>query len=135
MTLRRDHELISEESAAHQAAERRPKRNALIRAMMSAGAMAPDDLASLNDAIPDDRSAMPSQLAIAAHRFVAMTPSVLAGLRLADLVGETKPTNLPGTVDSYPNWRVKLSVPVERIARHPLFAAITRAVAARTTED
>ncbi len=130
VSLRRDNGLISRESAAHQAADRRHKRDALIRAMMSGGAMTAEDLAPLEDAIPDDRSAMPSQLAIAAHRFVARTPSVLAGVRLADLVGEAKPTNLPGTVDEYPNWRPKLAVPVEELPRHPLFLAITKAVAA-----
>ena len=72
---------------------------------------------------------LPEALAIAAHRFVARTPSVLVGVRLADLTGEEKPTNLPGTVDAYPNWRPKSSVQLEDLAGTALFQAISQAVA------
>ncbi|MEM7487544.1 MAG: 4-alpha-glucanotransferase [Pseudomonadota bacterium] len=58
----------------------------------------------------------------AAHRFIAETPCLLAGVRLADLVGPDRPTNLPGVTDGYPNWRPRSPVPVEDIAAHPVFA-------------
>ena len=47
----------------------------------------------------------------ALHRFVLQTPSVLLGVALADLVGEKKTQNQPGTADEYPNWRIPLSGP------------------------
>lgn len=47
----------------------------------------------------------------ALHRFILQTPSVLLGVALADLVGEKKTQNQPGTADEYPNWRIPLSGP------------------------
>jgi 4-alpha-glucanotransferase len=60
----------------------------------------------------------------AAHRFMAATPCLLAGVRLADLVGPERPTNLPGTTEGYPNWRPRAPVAVEAVADHPTFARI-----------
>ena len=68
---------------------------------------------------------LPEAVLDAAHRFIAATPCVLAGVRLADLVGPEAPTNLPGTVESYPNWRPRSPTPLEAIAAHPTFARIT----------
>jgi len=62
----------------------------------------------------------------AAHRFIAATPSVLAGVRLADLVGPARPTNLPGVTDGYPNWKPRSPVSIDQIAAHPRFARIAR---------
>jgi 4-alpha-glucanotransferase len=62
----------------------------------------------------------------AAHRFIAATPSVLAGVRLADLVGPARPTNLPGVTDGYPNWQPRSPVRIEDIASHTTFARIAR---------
>ncbi len=56
-----------------------------------------------------------SKLIVSAHRFIAKTSSVLAAVRLADMTGEKRPTNIPGTRDSYPNWKPKLSVSIERL--------------------
>ena len=47
----------------------------------------------------------------ALHGFILQTPSVLLGVALADLVGEKKTQNQPGTADEYPNWRIPLSGP------------------------
>ena len=68
---------------------------------------------------------LPPPVRAAAYRFVARTPSLLAGVRLADLTGPEAPTNLPGTMDEYPNWRPRAPLPIEEIATHPLFAEIT----------
>ena len=51
-------------------------------------------------------------------------------MRVADLTGEGRPTNLPGTVDEYPNWRLKSSVALEELAGLELFRAVTEAMAA-----
>ncbi|KAD4060017.1 4-alpha-glucanotransferase [Arthrobacter yangruifuii] len=47
----------------------------------------------------------------ALHEFILQTPSVLLGVALADLVGEKKTQNQPGTADEYPNWRIPLCGP------------------------
>lgn len=43
------------------------------------------------------------------HRYVCRTPSRLVAAALVDAVGETRPQNLPGTDQEYPNWRVPLA--------------------------
>ena len=49
----------------------------------------------------------------AVHRFLARTPSALAMFNIEDLAGVIDQVNLPGTVDTYPNWRRRLPVPVD----------------------
>ncbi|MDR2380261.1 MAG: 4-alpha-glucanotransferase [Bifidobacteriaceae bacterium] len=67
----------------------------------------------------------------ALHRFLLATPSVMLGVSLADLVGERRTQNLPGTDREYPNWSVPLadatgrSVYIEDIEALPAFKAIT----------
>jgi 4-alpha-glucanotransferase len=68
-----------------------------------------------------------SDLVVSAHRFIARTPSLLAAVRLADLTNEKDPTNIPGTSDSYPNWKPKLSVSLEDLPAVPLLQTIAEA--------
>ncbi|TFL18097.1 4-alpha-glucanotransferase [Jannaschia formosa] len=105
--LREEHGLVSSEASGQHRAHREWERRHLARAI---GA-------------PEDADA--DTLLDAAHRFMAATPCLLAGVRLADLVGPERPTNLPGTVESYPNWRPRGPTPVEAIANHPTFARVT----------
>ena len=56
------------------------------------------------------------QIADALHAAIARTPSMLAVVQLDDVLCEVEPTNIPGTTDAYPNWRRKVSVPVEALA-------------------
>ena len=55
----------------------------------------------------------PSTLLEAVHAFLARTPSRLMLVQLEDLLGQEDQMNLPGTVDQHPNWRRKLSAPLE----------------------
>ncbi|NQU37824.1 MAG: 4-alpha-glucanotransferase, partial [Actinobacteria bacterium] len=45
----------------------------------------------------------------ALHRYVSWTPAKLFAVSLADLVGERRTQNQPGTKDEYPNWRIPLA--------------------------
>ena len=45
------------------------------------------------------------------HRWLAQTPSRIIGYALADLVGDRRAVNQPGTDDEYPNWLVPLAGP------------------------
>jgi 4-alpha-glucanotransferase len=67
-------------------------------------------------------------LTVGAYRFIARTPSLLTAVRLADLTNEKKPTNIPGTSDSYPNWKPKLSVLLEDLLSIPLLRRVTAAM-------
>ncbi|MDQ2758560.1 MAG: 4-alpha-glucanotransferase [Actinomycetota bacterium] len=48
---------------------------------------------------------------VALHRWIAQTPSRMLAVALADLVGDHRAVNQPGTHDEYPNWRVPLAGP------------------------
>ncbi len=125
--LRLEHGLITAEGAAQQERERAYQRGAMASLFRETGET-PGEVLDAALHAPDGE--LPDALAVAAHRFVARTPSLLCGVRLADLLGETRATNLPGTTDSYPNWQPRLSVPVETMGAQPLFQAVTKAVTA-----
>jgi 4-alpha-glucanotransferase len=51
----------------------------------------------------------------ALHALLARAPSRLLLASLTDALGELRQPNLPGTIDQYPNWRIPLPVPFERL--------------------
>ncbi len=59
--------------------------------------------------------AMTTDLCQAIHLYLARTPSCLVLANLEDGLGELSQTNLPGTVDSHPNWTRKYAVRVDEI--------------------
>ncbi|MBY5737834.1 4-alpha-glucanotransferase [Rhizobium leguminosarum] len=67
-------------------------------------------------------------LTVSAYRFIARSPSLLAAVRLADLTDEKRPTNIPGTSDSYPNWKPKLATRLEDLASIPLLKSVAAAM-------
>ncbi|WP_299816887.1 4-alpha-glucanotransferase [uncultured Jannaschia sp.] len=109
--LREANGLVSPEASVQHRAHREKERRDLVRAF---GVEADPEAETLPDAVLD-----------AAHAFMAATPCLLAGVRLADLVGPETPTNLPGVTDGHPNWRPRSSVAVDDIADHPVFARVT----------
>jgi len=64
---------------------------------------------------------LPEQLRWRVLEFLAQTPCRLALVSLEDIFGWLDQQNLPGTVDEYPNWRLKLVSLLEEImpAREP----------------
>ncbi|MBL8566778.1 MAG: glycogen debranching protein GlgX [Hyphomicrobiaceae bacterium] len=59
-----------------------------------------------------DTDAMQS-LVDAVHQFLASTPAALVMINVEDLLDVADQANLPGTVDSYPNWRRRLPQTVD----------------------
>ncbi|MBB3302336.1 4-alpha-glucanotransferase [Rhizobium sp. BK077] len=72
---------------------------------------------------------------MSAYRFIARTPSLLAVVRLADLTDEKRPTNVPGTSDSYPNWKPKLSFLLGDLMSSPLLKSVTAAMREERPRD
>ena len=64
----------------------------------------------------------------AAHALVARTPSRIMLIQADDLADERDPLNVPGTDREWPNWRRRVSVPVEELAESPLARPILDAV-------
>lgn len=59
----------------------------------------------------------------AAVRHIASAASCIAMLPLEDLIGAVEQPNLPGTIDEHPNWRRRLSAPLEDLLDTPATAA------------
>ena len=110
--LREANGLVSPAASVQHRAHRETERRELVRALGV-------------DADPEARP-LPDAVLEGAHAFMAATPCLLAGVRLADLVGPETPTNLPGVTDGHPNWRPRAPVAVGDIADHPVFALITQ---------
>lgn len=100
-------------------AERRTKREALLRRLTN------DGLLERDRGCPT-----PESLARATSLFLAGTPSPLVGISLDDLAGETEPVNLPGLDDRHsPNWSRRMGRSIEDISRDSEVAGTLAAVA------
>nr|MBA2530470.1 4-alpha-glucanotransferase [Euzebyales bacterium] len=77
-------------------AERKAVERAEMLALLRGEGLVGDD--------PDD-----DELALAMHRFLARTPSLLVATGLGDALGDRRQPNMPGTTDEYPNWRLPLA--------------------------
>jgi 4-alpha-glucanotransferase len=121
---------IDADMAAAQARDRTAERVALVRALGQSEALSPEEAKHYAAAAEEPGEFLPPGFAAAMHRFIALTPCKLATARLADLAGDDRPTNLPGTVDAYPNWRFKCPVSLEDLPHDERFERITGALAA-----
>jgi 4-alpha-glucanotransferase len=94
-----------------EAARREPERRGLLELLAAIG-QAP--------ASRDDIAAVTASL----HAAVGMTRAMLAVVQLDDIAGEVHPINIPGTYRAYPNWRRKVSLPVEALANDPRWTTL-----------
>jgi 4-alpha-glucanotransferase len=62
-----------------------------------------------------DRPAIDHPPIAEALRFVGTTPAPLAIAPIEDALGFYEQPNLPGTVETHPNWRMRMPIPVERL--------------------
>ncbi|RUT34840.1 4-alpha-glucanotransferase [Arsenicitalea aurantiaca] len=129
MPLRETHGLMSAESAARHLAERATEREQLLAGLVHYGIMTDADADAARRAVTDRDADLPEALVLGVHVMLARTPSRMLAVRLEDLVGQRDPVNLPGTVDAYPNWQIKLPVALEDLEGHGLFLALTGAMA------
>ncbi|WP_033294317.1 4-alpha-glucanotransferase [Amycolatopsis jejuensis] len=79
------------------------------------------------------REGIPGEdVVVALHTLLASAASRLVLTAPADVVGERRQPNLPGTVDEYPNWRIPLPVTVDGFFADPrVRAAVAPLAAAR----
>lgn len=91
---------------------RRRDKHALLVALDEAGLM-PVGLGQ--DAV--DSTILTPELTIAIHRFLARSDAGLFMVQIDDIAGEASQANMPGTTDSYPNWRRRVHVPLAQLAR------------------
>jgi len=66
-----------------------------------------------------------------AYEALAAAPSHVLTATLEDAAASVRRPNMPGTIDSWPNWRIPLPVTLERLTRAPLPRRIAAALGRR----
>ncbi|RKF12629.1 4-alpha-glucanotransferase [Roseovarius spongiae] len=111
--------LVDAETSAQHRTQREDERRDLLAGLSLAG-----ELSEADRRTAAGSAELPEPVMLAAHAFLAQTPSLLMAARLADIAGPQAPTNIPGTTDEYPNWRKRSPTPIEALEDHPRFAAL-----------
>ena len=107
-----------------QIANRAEDRARLLAALAREGLL-PADIA-LN---PEGLTELSPTLLQAIHVYLARGPAQLVMVQAEDMLGEAEQANLPGTVDAHPNWRRKLSLPLEAWPNAAHCVELARAIA------
>jgi len=106
---------FSENDAGHARHERADARTRLLW-MLKDTHVLPD---GLDPTTPPEDFGVP--LRVAVHAALAETTAEMVAVQLDDALGSPLQPNFPGTIDSYPNWRIKMPYSVEKItAQKPL---------------
>ena len=105
-----------------QYAERAADRGRLLQALADAGLRASEGPLPATLTQDDVR---------AVHAYLARTPCALMALQLEDVFGATEQVNLPATSEAtHPNWRRKVTVPLEDWTGDGRFASVCAAIRA-----
>jgi 4-alpha-glucanotransferase len=120
--------LLDAADVERQRSDRARDRHLLLAALAEAGLLPRELERAVKGEGPPPRE-LPAEAVIAAHVFLARTPSRLVAVQLEDLASAVEQANLPGTVKEFPNWRRKLPVGLDQIATTPLFKETTKALA------
>lgn len=110
--------MFADEEALRQAlVERDADRRRLMAALLAADVLPPELRPGSDDRhVPAE---MTPALRQAIHLFLARSPSWVVLAMWDDLLGESAQMNLPGTVDSYPNWSRKHRIALEEVWDSP----------------
>jgi len=117
-----------ETAAATEASERRRDRHLLLEALATEGLLPRE---RFGEFLTDDVPAYTQELGEAIHVFLARSRARLMLVQLEDAAGEIEQANLPGTSDSHPNWRRRLSVRLEQLFAGDMTRLAALAAAAR----
>jgi 4-alpha-glucanotransferase len=131
VALRAELDLLPPDAApAAVRAERRVEVDALLAALTDTGDLERTTAERVRVARePSERDV--AAVVLAAYRFLARARSRLVAVSLEDALGVVEQPNVPGTVEEHPNWRRRLPLALEALARAPRFAALARALSAK----
>ena len=102
---------ITDEAKQHQLWEERQRDKASILRALKRENLLPNGVTE----DPATAPAMTTDLCQAIHVYLARTRACIVLANLEDGLGELSQTNLPGTIDSHPNWTRKYAVQVNEI--------------------
>jgi 4-alpha-glucanotransferase len=111
----------NEELRLRQIAERERDKKLLLQAL-KAEDLLPDSF----DTDPSSIQQMISTLCLTIYEYLARTPSKLLAVSLDDFIGTLDQQNMPGTVDSYPNWIQKMPASIEKIMTDRSFLTLSK---------
>ena len=111
----------NEELRQRQIQERDSDKVHLLEALKSQGLL-PDDFPS----DPTTLGMMIPSLCLTIYEYLSLSPCKLLAVSLDDIIGTIDQQNMPGTVDSYPNWLRKTPVTLERIMSNRSFIALSK---------
>jgi 4-alpha-glucanotransferase len=100
-----------DEASRRQAWEERQRDKGRMLAALKQEALLPTGISDDPAAVP----AMTPALGRAIHAYLARTPAWLVLANLEDGLEEISQTNLPGTVENYPNWRRKYASRIDNL--------------------
>ncbi|MGQ0812437.1 MAG: 4-alpha-glucanotransferase [Nitrospiraceae bacterium] len=102
----------ADEQARQRALEERDRDKKKILSALKVEGLLPEGITEDLETAP----VMTPALCQAVHAYLGRTSSWIVLANLEDSLGELAQTNMPGTVDSHPNWSRKLSLSMEDIA-------------------
>ena len=111
--------LIAAQTAETARAERTEDKASLVDVLLAEG---------LLDHRPPLEAPLTTVVTRALHAYVAASPAMLAVAQVEDLAGESVAVNLPGTDRERPNWRRRLTTPLETLFDTPQAQGIVSAM-------
>jgi 4-alpha-glucanotransferase len=115
LAFRRDANLYADPHQADtDAALRQRERLQLVEALQGRGLL-PDEA----EARPEPSSPCPPQVREGVLEYLAQSEAALLEVRLEEVFGWTDQQNFPGTREEHPNWRRRLPLTLEEMARAP----------------
>jgi 4-alpha-glucanotransferase len=130
VTLRAGLSLIADHATEHRERDDRArKRDGLLRAFDRELGVDAERTKRFRGAVDDPHaSATLAEIALAANRYLAKTPSRLLMVQLEDVLGDARQLNVPTTLDEHPNWRRRAAIALEDLAIDARFVALARAL-------
>jgi len=100
--------------------DRERDRSLILSALKSEGIL-PDDFPAEPNRLP----LMTPELCCAIYNYLGKTPCKLVLVSLDDVIGTVNQQNMPGTVDTYPNWMQKTPLLLDEIVIDKRFVEIS----------
>lgn len=110
------------ETAQQERAGRAQDRKRLLEHLVREQFLTPGLLPDVSDLSPEDMA----RLIRAVYLCLDRTPTRLMMVQLEDVLAQEAQMNLPGTVEEYPNWRVRHDRTIGEIAALPLLVSLAR---------
>jgi 4-alpha-glucanotransferase len=111
LKIRRQLGMYPDDTLWKEQVKERKRDKKLILSVLKSQGIIPDNFPLEPKKIPQ----MTPELCLAIYQYLAKTPCKLVLVSLDDIIGTLNQQNMPGTVDSYPNWMQKTPPTLEEI--------------------